>query len=1519
MSNKIFLKSNGLSRIGENALPDRPSTITALGFISLSMLRPTRLAVAIRTLIAGGIAISSGVPQVHAELPVPTHPISLSHTPVDIATLGHATAAVSGNAMTIKQITDKTSLDWQSFNIGSQNSVRFDQPTSTSVALNNIHQSDPSKIMGSLTANGQVYLVNQNGFVFGPNSQVNVNSLVATTLGISDSVFQNGITRAFEDKGGAAFQGNSETFIKDKQGHFVLDQHGEKIKIQIFIESGAKIKTNAPGGRVIIAAPVVNNAGTIETPDGQTILAAAKDKVYLQEAGSDSNIRGLLVEVGTGGAINNVGKVLAERGNVSLLGFAVNQQGIASATTSVNLNGSVRLLAREGIQEWTKPGDKLLPKSTIRPTDLGDGLGTKAAVHLASGSLTTVALDADKSVTAIDAQGQTRSHIEISGHDVYLHNKSTVQAKSGKIDIAAIDNPTDTTEKGDARVFLESGSLIDASGVKNVQVAMDKNIVEVEIRNNELRDSPLQRVGILHGQKVLVDLRYATLKYDANGKLVSAKIPIADIKGAVDKIARNIDERSTSGGTINLKSTGDVITQSGSVIDFSGGSVAYQDGFIETTKLVSNGHIYDISTADPNRHYDSILGLITDNHPKWGFTDTWTIPGLGAKHFESGFIAGKAGGILDVVAYETRLNGILDGSTVAGTFQRTTGLRAPGSSLAIDLNNNNPFGKQDVVFNKSEKLIDIGFNEKLPRKTDGTNDVSALSLNSGLFKRSGITNVSISTNGSISLQKDARLDLPVDGSLKLSATNFDIQGSIIAPSGEINLSPVTINNTQTPSGITLGSSAVIDVAGLWVNDFLDGKLGHPLKPIAIDGGSVSLVTEQADLRLEKGSRIDVSGGAKLDNKTQVTPGKSGNINLVAASHDAGGKSSSLIMKGKLEGWGIAQGGSLNLNTNEIVIGSAKDAPIHAGATTMPLILSPDFFQQGGFGNYSLTSNLHGLKVAENAQIKVQQKNRELDDSVATQSSGTDIKTFSTPVTLPNTERNPANLTLSFAESIDQNRAESLNIGKGALIQTDAKGSVELDSDTSIFVDGSINTPGGNISININTPGDGSKDNGFYSSQGIWLGSSSRLLAKGIFKPELNDFGLKTGAVLSGGNIELTTKRGYIVARRGSLLDVSGTSENLDFQQPFQVGSARKVESKNIASEGGKIGLSAGEGMLFDGTLKAEGGKRAAGGSLTVELNPKLRNKHSPSVPGGLFPDDVNKTLPRTIVISENSEASIPKNLAQGGGIASNKYSGRAFLNAKQLNQANFDSLNFKTDVLSANGKYGGSVQFNGNVDLNATRQITLDTPTLQTSGGKVNLNASYVALGSTQSRVDKDLGEGKFATTLAPTAKTGHGKLSVNAKGIDLIGGLSFDGFNKFNLLSQGDVRTVGIRIKSDTKDFLGELKLAGDLTIKANQVYPATLTDYKISVNGKGNETVTFLKNGNTLSPVYSAGGNLTVNAPNIVQKGVVKAPFGTLTLDANKKLTLAAGSLTSVSGNGLTIPFGQGSGGVKLAVSSR
>ena len=94
--------------------------------------------------------------------------------------------------MTINQSSQNLAINWQSYNIGSAASVTYVQPSSSSVALNRVVGSGATEIYGRLNANGQVFILNSNGILFGANAQVNVGSLVASTLSLSDADFMAG-------------------------------------------------------------------------------------------------------------------------------------------------------------------------------------------------------------------------------------------------------------------------------------------------------------------------------------------------------------------------------------------------------------------------------------------------------------------------------------------------------------------------------------------------------------------------------------------------------------------------------------------------------------------------------------------------------------------------------------------------------------------------------------------------------------------------------------------------------------------------------------------------------------------------------------------------------------------------------------------------------------------------------------------------------------------------------------------------------------------------------------------------------------------------------------------------------------------------------------------------------------------------------------------------------------------------------------------------------------------------------
>ena len=93
---------------------------------------------------------------------------------------GAGTIAQAGATTTITQSSQNLSLNWQGFNIAPAETVNFLQPSASAVAVNRIFDSSGSQILGRLNANGQVYLINPNGILFGQGAQVNVGGLVAS-------------------------------------------------------------------------------------------------------------------------------------------------------------------------------------------------------------------------------------------------------------------------------------------------------------------------------------------------------------------------------------------------------------------------------------------------------------------------------------------------------------------------------------------------------------------------------------------------------------------------------------------------------------------------------------------------------------------------------------------------------------------------------------------------------------------------------------------------------------------------------------------------------------------------------------------------------------------------------------------------------------------------------------------------------------------------------------------------------------------------------------------------------------------------------------------------------------------------------------------------------------------------------------------------------------------------------------------------------------------------------------------
>ena len=231
---------------------------------------------------------------------------------------GSASIGGSAGNMVINQTTQNVAINWQSFGINAGESVQFVQPGSTSVALNRVIGSDPSNILGNLSANGKVFLVNPNGVLFGQGASVNVGGLVASTLAISDANFMNS---NYQFSGaGAGTVVNQGTL------------------------------NAADGGFVTLLGANVSNQGVISAQLGSVALAAG-NAVTLDIAG-DKLLKVNISQGAVNALVENGGMIRADGGQVlmttqtaaSLLSNAVNNTGVVQAQTLQNIDGTIKLL-----------------------------------------------------------------------------------------------------------------------------------------------------------------------------------------------------------------------------------------------------------------------------------------------------------------------------------------------------------------------------------------------------------------------------------------------------------------------------------------------------------------------------------------------------------------------------------------------------------------------------------------------------------------------------------------------------------------------------------------------------------------------------------------------------------------------------------------------------------------------------------------------------------------------------------------------------------------------------------------------------------------------------------------------------------------------------------------------------------------------------------------------------------------------------------------------------------------------
>ena len=1572
------------------------------------------------------------------------------------------------NNVTVTQTAALAQLTWKTFNVGAKTHLTFDQGAGGSqanswIVINRVADplANPSQILGDISSRGtltpagtyapggKVYVLNANGIAFGAGSQVNVGSLIAATANIANTQFT---TNADGSQNFSLYGAQVASAKGSLTGTYLptfvpfTDAAGNVLTPQaVTVAQGAAITTPVPSGTsaagyVMLLGGTVSNAGMIATPQGQTILSAGA-QFTLREgfSGSTSTGNTLSTTVGSeidasnsytsvaaqGGAlppgtvqtVNTLGSVsnaaqgiiIADQGDVTLMGQVVVQDGGILSTTTVNARGTVHILTDLNVaQAGAKSGAALVddkdasitfgPNSVteIMPeTSLQTALTTQREANIAnSATLNAIRAGAPPASGTNPELGDTNflpdqlgeSRIEVStGGSVDVRPGALAQAQGGQVAIGA-----------GVRVLLEAGSAIDVSGTDTALLPASINDLTVSVQPYQLRDSAANRTGPLKSTSVHVDA--TTLLEIAGTGPYSGNIytpgGLLEVSGYVGLVPHGITEWTAIGGQVTLQagiisgdvpSGGQVITEAGSVINVQGGVVNYAAGEVAQSYVsATDGTIYNINDAPANLVYTGVYTGETEVHARWHVTDSFVNPLLTPSEImQPAYSIGRDAGTVTVIGSTAVLQGSVDAGVNVGAIQ--TGSRPAGvtdayllaqtvvpqaGTLALDAFSNAGAGAayatNVTIGSATGTAVAITAGGTLPA---GLNRTAV--LDAGLVSDADLADLSIATAGTITVA--APLTVSDGGTISLVAVAIKDLAPLTARGGGIVLS----NNGRSSIGsffaapaardtIVLGTATTLNASGIWTNALL--QPGSAAGEGFANGGSVTIASVGA-LDLAPGSVIDVASGGALLAGGKLLSGAGGNISLTADLSGASTQTGAVTLDSTLLGYGMAGGGTLSIQVPNLRLGYATAAGGTGVQRAETVSISPASiaagFLEAGFSSYVL-DGFGTLSVAPGAQLAVAEPVYVLGGALGA-GGGSNAPSGSDPsqvfsVILPpiytqtkgdDAIAQRAGASIALLSSVQSGAIQGgggVTIGAGASVSVDPGQSILVSGHGQITVLGTLTARGGSIGventdgvfnnvINVGTP----SPFPYVPGLSIWIGSAARLDASGQAIVFTNTLGqtLADQQALAGGTITLGTPPAeadastgtytvaQVIVRPGAVVDASGTSVSVNTVPAANIATPAALGSGSppvvLAGAGGTISADSAIGVALDGSIVAAGGgATAAGGVLDLSMD---------DVPpqGYILPAVLDRL--HDVLVSNATTLTIGNAGLKPGQASPSASLDIARISQQQIATGGFGQVSIKAE---------DAVLFQGNATLTVPQSLSLDAGIIGDSQdtGHVTLNAQLVSFSASG------------ADAQATSTRRGSGTLTVNAGLIEFsdnvsIGGVSTGytasangklpaestfGFTAGDFSSAGDIRFLG-----------GTLQSSGNLTFEAAELLPASMASETVfaglndglaqssKTNPLASGTITVLGGAGPQNAV-SVGGTLALVAGVIHQDGVLRAPEGEIRLGFDSfsdaisnqgsaytaSVVLGAGSVTSVSLFGQTIPFGGTVDGVNYVIGT-
>lgn len=515
----------------------------------------------------------------------------------------------NGKEMTIRQDSGRLAMDWTNFNVGKDETVRFQQPGKDALALNRVTGNQQSVIDGSLLSNGHVLLVNPNGVVIGKNASIDVGGLVASTAHVKDNFMKE--------------FGNST-------GSFNLGGVSDG-KI---INEGT---INAEGGLVALHAAKVENSGTITSNGGSVLMAAADTLTLTPDTDGKLNftVDGKVAEA----SALNKGAITADGGTIvmtadsasDVMSTVVNNEGTLQART-LRKNKKGQILLEGNDKGQVEVSGTLDASGTDDGQDAGNikVIGQKTIVHdgtnlLAKGDVNGGKIETSGDVLDlgdnlnIDAAGVNGKHGEwlLDPLEVLIQDEQPIQShmdrtektvNGGSKTQITYNDPPSATANADST--YASTSWIKTSLITDIL----KNGTDVTIQ----AASTSQAASITVNSAITPIIGgdgEATLELDAQRNITINKEIKADSSGGKLNVKLNSDTDGDGVGAVIINA--DISTNGGTFTSGSGGNVVYDatvkdaNGKTVYQKDSSGKYVTNSQTGEKVPEYKT-AGYITD-------------------------------------------------------------------------------------------------------------------------------------------------------------------------------------------------------------------------------------------------------------------------------------------------------------------------------------------------------------------------------------------------------------------------------------------------------------------------------------------------------------------------------------------------------------------------------------------------------------------------------------------------------------------------------------------------------------------------------------------------------------------------------------------------------------------------------------------------------------------------------------------------------------------------------------------